>query len=291
MPSSYKCQRTTMNKMASKIIEDGPIYSYTLPWEADFDYYGSLESFYDNWYIPFVWSFLVYLPLIYLGQYLMKDRQPFSLKIALILWNGALCIFSVYGLSRVLPEFIWSYKRGIHHTVCNNSFTHSKEARYWVYVFALSKIPEYVDTVFLVLRKRPIIFLHVYHHASVVILSWFEYASGSASARWFYTMNYAVHSLMYAYYALKVMPNFVRIPKWVSMLVTTLQTLQMIMGTYVVAHGYYTKLTGGRCDISMPISLYALVTYTSYLILFSRFFYQAYCAPRAPRGKTDKKHD
>jgi hypothetical protein len=34
----------------------------------------------------------------------------------------------------------------------------------WMALFCLSKIPELMDTVFLVIRKRPVIFLHWWHH-------------------------------------------------------------------------------------------------------------------------------
>jgi hypothetical protein len=39
-------------------------------------------------------------------------------------------------------------------------------------MFAWSKVAELGDTLFLVLRKREVIFLHWYHHASVIALTW-----------------------------------------------------------------------------------------------------------------------
>ena len=36
--------------------------------------------------------------------------------------------------------------------------------------FAISKLVEYGDTVFLVLRKRPVTFLHWFHHTTVGLL-------------------------------------------------------------------------------------------------------------------------
>ncbi|VDL66713.1 unnamed protein product [Nippostrongylus brasiliensis] len=45
-------------------------------------------------------------------------------------------------------------------------------ASFWACMFAFSKIAELGDTVFLVLRKRPVIFLHWYHHAVVLVYCW-----------------------------------------------------------------------------------------------------------------------
>lgn len=53
--------------------------------------------------------------------------------------------------------------------------------RTWAFCF--SKLPELVDTVFIVLRKQPLIFLHWYHHASVLIYCWFSYQDYSSTGR------------------------------------------------------------------------------------------------------------
>merc|ERR1712151_590951 len=39
---------------------------------------------------------------------------------------------------------------------------------FWVWAFYVSKYWELLDTVLLVIRKRPLSFLHVYHHAIVI---------------------------------------------------------------------------------------------------------------------------
>nr|CAD7567629.1 unnamed protein product [Timema californicum] len=82
---------------------------------------------------------------------------------------------------------------------------HDRVSGFWTWMFVLSKLPELGDTVFIVLRKQPLIFLHWYHHITVLLYSWFSYTEYTASARWFIVMNYFVHSVMYSYYALRSM--------------------------------------------------------------------------------------
>lgn len=48
----------------------------------------------------------------------------------------------------------------------------------------------------LILKKRPVIFLHSYHHITVLLYCWHAYASRNSAGLWFATMNYCVHSLM-----------------------------------------------------------------------------------------------
>ena len=50
------------------------------------------------------------------------------------------------------------------------------------------------------LAKRRLIFLHWWHHATVLLYCWHSYGTQIATGLWFATMNYFVHALMYAYY-------------------------------------------------------------------------------------------
>jgi hypothetical protein len=42
----------------------------------------------------------------------------------------------------------------------------------WLFFFNVSKLFEFVDTVFIVLRKRPLMFLHYYHHIVTLGFCW-----------------------------------------------------------------------------------------------------------------------
>jgi hypothetical protein len=50
---------------------------------------------------------------------------------------------------------------------------------------SLPQIPELGDTVFVVLRKKPLIFLHWYHHVTVLLYCWHSYASRSSAGLYF----------------------------------------------------------------------------------------------------------
>ena len=43
---------------------------------------------------------------------------------------------------------------------------------FWSYMYYLSKFYEMIDTVVLALKKKPLEFLQMYHHASIVMLCW-----------------------------------------------------------------------------------------------------------------------
>jgi hypothetical protein len=53
-------------------------------------------------------------------------------------------------------------------SVCHTCNTNDV-AGFWSLMFGYSKVIELGDTLFIVLRKRPLVFLHYYHHAAVLI--------------------------------------------------------------------------------------------------------------------------
>lgn len=162
---------------------------------------------------------------------------------------------------------------------------HDRVSGFWTWLFVLSKLPELGDTLFIVLRKQPLIFLHWYHHITVLIYSWFSYTEYTASARWFIVMNYCVHALMYSYYALRAMKF--NPPRFISMIITSLQLTQMIIGCAINiwAHDYLKTAGRNSCNIS-PINIkLSIAMYFSYFVLFARFFYKTYLSSSGKKSK------
>lgn len=87
----------------------------------NFEKYNYLE--WRHW-ITDNWSFIAYLsvlyvPLIYVGQRIMRNRKPFQVRKCLIIWNIFLALFSFLVFSRMLPELIVETREfGIYSTFC-----------------------------------------------------------------------------------------------------------------------------------------------------------------------------
>lgn len=217
----------------------------------------------------------VYVVALYAGLRLMENRKPFSLKGPLILWNMLLASFSVIGFVRMQQEFRYTYhKDGWRGTYCSKSS--DNVVGFWIFVFVMSKFLEFGDTLFLVLRKKPVIFLHWYHHVTVLLFSYFTAIDWSANGRWFVTMNYFVHSLMYGYYALQAAG--VKVPRVVAMPLTVMQIVQMFLGMYVITMSGMEDLVGNTssCLNSRRTLVSGFLMYASYLVLFVNFFLKNY---------------
>ena len=152
----------------------------------------------DNWSYSFLISAL-YLAGIYFGKNYMANRKAFELRTLFLLWNIGLSIYSILGMIRTVPEFIYLLKeKGVKHSVCIETFSYGVTG-YWSWLYCMSKPFELIDTVFLILRKRELIFLHWYHHVSVLMFVWFSMRDFPATGRWFATVNYSIHAIMYTY--------------------------------------------------------------------------------------------
>ncbi|XP_066968744.1 very long chain fatty acid elongase 6 isoform X1 [Macrobrachium rosenbergii] len=265
-------------------------YSLTFSFEEEFevrDYTGWMRY---NWWQALVWI-AIYVTFIFVGQNYMRDRPRYELRKALFLWNTVLAIFSTFGAIRTVPEvlhLIKDYGFGFTCCISGKPFLDNRVGGFWNWMFTLSKVPELGDTVFIVLRKQPLIFLHWYHHVTVLLYAWYSYSDYIATARWFVCMNYLVHSIMYSYYALKALKF--RVPRWVAMGITTAQLLQMVMGAAVNIWAYQVKQAGNECHVSYDNIKISLLMYTSYFVLFARFFRRAYvlkdkAAPATKKGQ------
>lgn len=250
----------------------------------------------SNYFIP-VFCCVAYLVFCYYGKVYMRNLKPFDLRTPLALWNLGLSVFSTYGMLRTAPHMIYRISTlPFEDTICQRGFTSfgSGAVGLACQLFVLSKIPELVDTVFIVLRKKPLIFLHWYHHVTVLISCWNAYVTESSVGLYAVAMNYSVHSIMYFYYflhALKAVPK-----GFPAYIITILQIAQMMVGTFVVGCSMYYHVYGGsiygpgECNNDPSLLVIGGIIYSSYFYLFVEFAILRYVITPTPMTKGKSLH-
>ncbi|XP_043602008.1 elongation of very long chain fatty acids protein 6-like [Bombus pyrosoma] len=278
-----------MNRKDSpQIIE--PTYSHVFNFEKNYFYPDSQKWFQNNFQYCY-YCCIIYVILIFGGKYYMSSRPKFDLKRPLALWSGLLAVFSIIGFCRTAPEMFFTLRHhGFYYSICKPShLLQDHVSGFWTWVFVLSKVLEFGDTIFIVLRKQPLIFLHFYHHLTVVLFSWFTYVETTAATRWYVVMNYFVHSWMYSYYALKAMQY--KVPKDIAMMITTMQLVQMVIGCVAtIAAYYYRESCGLECYITRKNFIFGFAIYFSYLILFGKFFFESYLSDKRKNKVGENVH-
>lgn len=234
---------------------------------------------------------IMYGVLIVAGQSYFANRPALDFRKAMAVWNFALSAFSFVGVVRVLPAIIhYYYTYSWQENMCFDPESHygSGSTGLWVQLFILSKFPELFDTFFIVVHKKKLIFLHWYHHISVLLYCWHSYVTKTPVGVIFCVMNYMVHSLMYFYYFLMAVKCK---PKWLNALwITIAQISQMVVGVVVTVLGFivYKQYAEEGCWITADNNLAAFVMYGSYLFLFLEFFVERYFLT-SKRSQTQKK--
>ncbi|KAG8389936.1 hypothetical protein BUALT_Bualt01G0030700 [Buddleja alternifolia] len=149
---------------------------------------------------------------------------------------------------------------------------------FWAHVFYFSKILEFVDTLLILLsgsRSRRLSFLHVYHHAVVVVMCYMWLTESQSLLTVGLVTNSAVHVLMYAYYLLAALGFR---PPW-KRAVTDCQITQFLIGYLVSGFMLYFHFTGSGCSGIRSWGFNILFT-TSLLALFVNFHLNNYAKKR-----------
>jgi len=224
---------------------------------------------------------LLYIGLIFGVSNLMTSRSAYTLKYPLVLWNVVLALFSIIGSVFFLPTIFGVIGRGgLGYEMC------TLEAEYatpWVFIFCWSKLFEFIDTVFIVLRKRELHFLHYYHHLATMWFCWFAWELRLENGGMFAGMNLLVHSIMYSYYASVSYGR--QWPLSVKMSITSLQIAQMVLGSAVIV---YNML---YCNTHPYLSAGGLAMYLSYAYLFIDLYINNYVTTKKEKKEPQVKKE
>jgi elongation of very long chain fatty acids protein 6 len=151
---------------------------------------------------------------IFFGQKYFASRPALDWRRAMATWNLGLAAFSFWGFMRTAPQLVHNlYYYGWESTLQTNPFNilGMGSSTIWVQAFVLSKFVELIDTLFIVVHKKQLLFLHWYHHITVLVFCWYCWTNTQPMGIIFCVVNYAVHSVMYFYYYLMAVKSK---PKW-----------------------------------------------------------------------------
>lgn len=212
-----------------------------------------------------------------------KEKLPLAqaiakepIKIFQLLYNLVQVLLCGYMIVGTIME----YKRQDYKLICNEFRPKEAGMAYFLWVFYVSKVLDFVDTLFMVVRGnyRQISFLHVYHHITIYLVYWMNVNAGYDGDIYFTVIaNGSVHFVMYFYYFLTTLQFK---PKW-KMLVTLMQLVQFIC---MNAQAIYILQNG--CAFPRRITMMYLFYIISLFVLFMNFFLRSYCKGK---GKSKKK--
>ena len=149
-------------------------------------------------------------------------------------------------------------------------------ANFWYYAFIISKIPELLDTFFIILRSKPLVALQWYHHFATLLICYNISHLACDEFTVFFFMNYFVHFFMYSYFGLYTV--YSKSLKIFGTFVNIIQTLQMILAICLAIY-LYNSNESLKCNYIIKIDeinylyTFGMCMYLSYFILFVILFF------------------
>ncbi|KIW99371.1 uncharacterized protein Z518_11359 [Rhinocladiella mackenziei CBS 650.93] len=223
-----------------------------------------------------------YYVIIFGGREVMKHRQAFVFNGPFMVHNFYLTAISGILLALFLEQLIPTVVRhGVFHAICSYNGGWTKQLLMLYYMNYLTKYLELIDTLFLVLKKKPLTFLHTYHHGATALLCYTQLVGHTAVSWVPITLNLTVHVVMYWYYFQSA--RGIRI--WWKKYITMLQIIQFIIDlgfVYFASYTYFTSTywpwlpNAGTCAGEEFAAFAGMAILSSYLLLFISFYFATY---------------
>jgi len=255
---------------------------------------------FSHFQVPLMASIFYLTSLVGLRAF-MKDRKAFVLKNVTFVHNVILtCLSTVMFLGSAYGAYLKYQSQGFFAgLVCEQDPNPIRGPLfYWSFIFYLSKYYEFIDSYLLVLKKKPLIFLHVFHHFVMPYVCWAGLEGKWCMALWTSSFwNSFVHIWMYYYYSVSTLGY----SPWWRQYLTGLQIYQFVSGVFytgIYFYYYFTDLEISFSENFMPSitykqgctgDLWALIgmfsVNCSFLYLFSKFFKEQYLEKRRTKQK------
>ncbi|GAB5365004.1 hypothetical protein AAMO2058_001019000 [Amorphochlora amoebiformis] len=203
-----------------------------------------------------------------------------TLKAAMLTYNVIMSIFSFVCSTGMIYTIMVRHNGVIKGPSCTE-YAEDPVFDWITHLFYWSKYVEFADTIFMILKNKPVSWLHFYHHCGAAITMGLLARVGNEGTWIFVSLNGGIHTFMYAYYGLALVGIRFK-AKW---LITMMQIVQFLVGFYL----FYTYRFVQCFYDSFPLMLTYYWTYSYVGVLlcfFTNFFITSYLSPvKRPRKK------
>lgn len=194
-----------------------------------------------------------------------KYVQPAWLESAKLVHNYALALTSGWMCLTLSICIILDGRLNSWHSISCNMTKMTGWYGFANFVFLVSKVWEWVDTYFLILSGKKVIFLHWFHHMTTFTLA---AVTHNFPAGGFTLINCFIHTVMYTHYAHPL--------RWARPFITSGQLIQFVIVMTIHANAYLNPVT---CYDMKPVWFewaYCMIDVFIILIFFSMFFVEEY---------------
>lgn len=223
---------------------------------------------------------LIYVLFVLVGSTMMKlgvpAMDPYPIKFFYNVSQIFLCAYMT------IEAFMIAYRNG-YSTVCNSYVRDDPPLANLLWLFYVSKIWDFWDTIFIVIGKkwRQLSFLHVYHHFTIFLFYWLNVNSQyDGDVYLTILLNGFIHTVMYTYYFIcmhtKIPGTKKNVPIWWKSSLTSLQLIQFVS---MMSQATYLLVKGCK-GISTGITKVYFVYILTLFILFAQFFVSSYMKPK-----------
>lgn len=227
---------------------------------------------------------ICYLAFVFFGSMIMRLSSPvpglYPFKFLYNIFQIMLCSYMCFEAG------IRAFESGYTLLPCQ-SFNHEKPPIGFVlWVFYLSKILDFLDTVFIIAEKRwqQLSFLHVYHHTSIFLFYWLNLNVGyDGDVYLTIVLNGLIHTIMYTYYFVSLHTRDI----WWKSALTMCQMIQFVLMNAQAAWLIYSDCATFPKNITRAYLIYIV----SLLILFGNFYVMSYMMKGRKTKKFEAKKD
>lgn len=214
---------------------------------------------------------LLYLAFVFFGSKIMSIKQkPF--KEELYPYKFVYNVVQVMLCSYMCIEAgLQAYKNGYTLTPCVPFNVSNPPMGDVLYIFYLSKILDFLDTVFIILSQKwdQLSFLHVYHHTSIFLFYWLNLNVGyDGDVYLTIVLNGFIHTIMYTYYFVSMHARDI----WWKKSLTMCQLIQFFCMNAQAAYLLYYQCTEFPRNIVLAYMYYIFTM----IALFGSFYINSY---------------